>query len=64
MRKPDALEFEWPETGKLEILMRGSHSAVLRYSPSEAAIKEALSKAARGCTTEGEGKASSNPSDR
>lgn len=62
VKKPETLEFNWPETGRLEILMRGSHSAVLRYSPSEAAIKEALSKAARGCTTEGKGKTSPNPS--
>lgn len=61
MRKHDTLQFDWPETGKLKILMRGSHSAVLRYSPSEAAIKKALSKAARGCTTEGEGKAYFTP---
>lgn len=47
MKKPDILEYNWPETGTLEIMMHGSHSATLRFMPSEAAIKEGLAKAAK-----------------
>ena len=60
MKKPDTLEYDWPETGRLEILMQGSHSATLRFAPSEAVIKEGLAKAAKW-PARGEGsEASSN----
>ena len=60
MKKPDTLEYNWPETGRLEILMHGMHSATLRFTPSEAAIQEGLAKAAKRPTW-GEGsEASSN----
>lgn len=60
MKKPDTLEYNWPETGRLEILMHGTHSATLRFTPSEAAIQEGLAKAAKWLAR-GEGsEASSN----
>ena len=60
MKKPDTIEYNWPETGRLEILMHGSHSATLRYMPSEAAIKEGLAKAAKSPTRAEGSEASSN----
>lgn len=60
MKKPDTLEYDWPETGKLEILMHGSHSATLRYMPSEEAIKEGLAKAAKWAVRAEDSEASSN----
>ncbi len=60
MKKPDTLEYDWPETGRLEILMHGSHSATLRYMPSEAAIKEGLAKAAKWPARGEDSEASSN----
>lgn len=60
MKKPDTLEYDWPETGRLEILMHGMHSASLRFTPSEAAIQEGLAKAAKRPTGDEGSKVSSN----
>ena len=64
MKKPDTLEYDWPETGRLEILMHGSHSATLRFTPSEAAIEEGLAKAAKRPARGGEPEASSNTTEK
>ncbi len=47
MKKPDTLEYDWPETGKLEIQMQGMHSATLRFTPSEKAVENGLQEAAK-----------------
>lgn len=43
MRK-EKLTFEWPETGRLEVLIERTDSAVLRYEPSEEVIQKMLDK--------------------
>lgn len=35
MKKVEVLEYEWPDTGRLEILMNGNRSVRLRFTPKE-----------------------------
>lgn len=35
MKKHDKLEYNWPDTGRLEILMNGNRSVRLRFTPKE-----------------------------
>lgn len=60
MKQIDSIEYDWPDTGKLEITLRGSNSAALHFIPSEDAIREAVKRAAKGPTSEGDCGVSSN----
>lgn len=60
MKQIDSIEYDWPETGKLAIMMRGSDSAALRFIPSETAIRKWVEMAAKGSTNEGDCGVSSN----
>ena len=42
--KKEKLTFEWPKTGRLEVLIERTDSAVLRYEPSEEVIQKMLEK--------------------
>lgn len=44
MKKNEKLVFEWPETGRLEVEIERTDSAVLRYEPSEEVIRTMLEK--------------------
>lgn len=60
MAKSGKIDYDWPETGRLDIQIHGQNSAVLQFMPSEVAIEEALSKAAKSPPTGGSEKASTN----
>lgn len=60
IEKADSIEYDWPETGRLEILTQFSHSAVLRFTPSEVAVEKALSEAAKSPLRGGKEKVSPN----
>lgn len=47
--KREKLTFEWPETGHLEVLVKRTDSAVLRYEPSEEVIQKMLEKYRADC---------------
>lgn len=38
------IEFDWPDTGKLEIDVDENHSALLRFTPSPIVVSETLAK--------------------
>lgn len=38
------IEYEWAETGKLEIDVEENHSAVLRFTPSNLVVEKTLAK--------------------
>lgn len=47
MNGKQKIEFDWPDTGKLEIEVEENHSAVLRFTPSPIAVSETLAKLAK-----------------
>lgn len=60
MAKSGKIDYDWPETGRLDIQMYGQNSAVLQFTPSEAAIEEAVYKATKSHLMGGSEKAHTN----
>ena len=60
MAKSGKIDYDWSETGHLDIQMYGQNFAVLQFTPSEVAIEEALSKAVKSPQMGGSEKVSTN----
>lgn len=44
MSKPETIEYEWPDVGRLEISVYGNQSATLQLFPSQKVVEERVAK--------------------